>query len=31
MPVRDFRGTVAVLPPEELARALEGLDEIIGD
>ena len=23
--------TVAVLPPEELARALEGLDEIIGD
>ncbi|MBE3111229.1 MAG: type II toxin-antitoxin system PemK/MazF family toxin [Acidobacteria bacterium] len=22
---------VAVLPPEELARALEGLDEIIGD
>lgn len=23
--------TVAALPPEELARALEGLDEIIGD
>ena len=23
--------TIAVLPPEELARALEGLDEIIGD
>lgn len=23
--------TVTVLPPEELARALEGLDEIIGD
>ncbi len=23
--------TVAVLPPEELARALDGLDEIIGD
>jgi mRNA interferase MazF len=22
--------TIAVLPPEELARALEGLDEIIG-
>lgn len=23
--------TIAVLPPEELARVLEGLDEIIGD
>jgi len=23
--------TAAVLPPEELAQALEGLDEIIGD
>ena len=29
--VKRIGKTVAVLPPEELARALEGLDEIIGD
>lgn len=29
--VERISKTIAVLPPEELARALEGLDEIIGD